>query len=754
MKTHFYFFICIFSHSLFAGSPIDYVDPFIGTTKLGNTYPAVCTPFGLCKWTPQTRAGEKKGDKPYDYQDPAIQGIRWSNFISGSAVPEYASHTFSAITGDFVIDPSERASRFSHDNEIASPHYYSVFLDDDQIRIEVTSTTRAGYFRFTFPQSSDSKIILQPNNMPRAPHTKGDAYIEVLPERDEIVGYNPAYRYYISTGQPAGFSGYFVARFKDYVVDYQIWENGELIEGKSGSGKAGAFAQFQTKKNQVIEMKVGCSFTGIEGARANLDAEIPDWNFQKIVDKAKTEWHKELGKIEVTGSSEKDKIKFYTALYHSYFMPRIFNDVDGSFPGFAGTGRQQATEFDYYEDYSMWDTFRALHPLLLLIQPERIDDMIQSLLVKADLGGWLPIFPSWNSYTTEMIGDHVFSMMTDAYIKGYRDFDTEKAFVYMKKNATQMPRDYAEYADGKGRRAVTVNRQLGYIPLEHPVKEAFHQKEQVSRTLEYAYDDFCLSEFARQIGKEKETADFRQQAFNYKNVFDVETGFVRGRSIDGYWHEPFDPGERYQYICEATPWVYTWYVPHDIQGIINLLGSRQKFMKKLDTFFDEGFYAHDNEPSHQITYLYNYAGAPWKTQERVREAMRDNYTTEPGGLTGNDDSGQMSAWFILSAMGFYTVCPGTDQYIIGSPIFEKVVIHLHPPRYKAGTKLVIRAKNVSERNKYIQSMTMNGQPWNKPYFSHSDIENGSEIIFEMGAKPNKNWGVALENAPYSMSLTK
>ena len=751
MKNLFFFFLSLFAATLYAKSPVEYVDPMIGTTKLGNTYPAVCTPFGLCKWTPQTRAGEKKGDKPYDYQDVKIQGIRWTNFISGSAVPEYGSFTVAAMVGDFHIEPQERASVFSHENEEATPFYYSVLLDEYQTKIEVTSSERAGHFKFTFPGADDAKIILQPNNMPRAPHTKGDAYIEVIPERNEIVGYNPVYRYYISTGQPAGFSGYFVARLNEPITDYQVWQGLELVDGKSATGQPGAYVQFQTRNNQVIEMKVGCSFTSIEQARKNLDAEMPAWNFKKTMQETKKQWEKALGKIEVKDSNEENKIKFYTALYHAFFMPRLFNDIDGAYPGFAGTGPQLAENFVYYEDYSMWDTYRALHPLLLLIQPERIDDMIESLLVKADLGGWLPIFPSWNSYTTEMIGDHVISMITDAYVKGYRNFDTQKAFSYMKKNATEMPQDYADYADGKGRRAVLVNRKLGYIPLEHPVKEAFHQREQVSRTLEYAYDDFCLSEFARLLGKEQDAADFRAQAFNYENVFDVATGFVRGRNIDGYWDEPFDPGEHYKYICEATPWVYTWYVPHDIQGLINLLASRQKFVKKLDDFFDQGFYAHDNEPSHQITYLYNYAGAPWKTQERVRDAMRDNYTTEPGGLTGNDDSGQMSAWYILSAMGFYTVCPGTDQYIIGSPIFDEVRIKLDPPRYAEATVLTIKANNVSDDNKYIQSMTLNGQSWNKPYFRHSDIENGGEIVFEMGAAPNKTWAADADNAPYSMS---
>lgn len=748
MKNRFFiFFSLIIITSLSAKDPIDYVDPKIGTTKLGNTYPAVCTPFGLCKWTPQTRAGEKKGDKPYDYMDEKIQGIRWTNFFSGSAVPEYGSCTIAATTGEFAIDPSLRASRFSHDKEIFTPYYGAIFLQDYNIEIEYTATTRCGYFRFTFPKSEDAKIILQPNNFPLAPHTKADAYIQVIPERNEIVGYNPVYRYYISTGKPAGFSGFFVARFNTPIQSYKIWQDETIKAEKIAQGQPGAFVEFQTTKNQVIEVKVGCSFTSLDQARKNLDFEIPMWDFERSKTTTRLLWEKALGKILVEGTNE-DKIKFYTALYHSLLLPRFFNDVDGSFPGFANSGPQQSTDFTYYEDYSMWDTYRALHPLLLLIQPERIDDMIKSLLVKAELGGWLPIFPAWNSYTTEMIGDHVISMITDAYVKGYRNFDTEKAFDYMKKNATTYPDSFDDYLDGKGRRAVLVQRRLGYIPLEHPIIEAFHQKEQVSRTMEYAYDDFCLSEFARLLGKEKEAADFRQQALNYKNVFDKTTGFVRGKTLDGYWQKPFDPGEHYPYICEATPWVYTWYVPHDVQGLINLMGGQKNFVEKLDEFFEKGFYAHDNEPSHQITYLYNWAGAAWKTQKRVREAMRDNYSIQAGGLTGNDDAGQMSAWYILSALGFYTVCPGREQYVIGSPIFSKAVIQLTPPRYAEGTTLTIIANNVSETNKYIQSMTLNGTPWNKSWFSHQDIENGGEIVFEMGATPNTRWG---NEPPYSMT---
>ena len=475
-----------------AVDPLQYIDLKIGTTAAGNVYPGVCRPFGLVKWTPQTRAGEEKGSKPYDYKDTKIQGIRWTNFISGSAVPEYGSATIMAITGDLKTDPTERASTFSHDSEHTTPYSYKVELEDYDITMECTSTERAGYFRFTFPQSENGYILVQPNNTPRAKHTQdGIAYIKVVPERNEIIGYNPTFRYYISTGQTAGFSGYFVARFKKPFTEFGAWDSNGIAQGNNeAQGQPGAYVKFSPEPGEIIEVKIGCSFTGFDGARKNLDAEIPGWNFESVKQETQKIWRDNLGNIEITSGDEEIKTNFYTALYHALLLPHIFGDVDGAYPGFAGTSNQKGNGFVYYDDYSMWDTYRAQHPLLLLIEPDKIGDMITSLLVKADQGGWLPIFPAWNSYTTEMVGDHCISMITDAYAKGFRDFDTEKAYRYMRKNATGMPEDYNEYADGKGRRAVDDYFKYGYVPLDNPVEEAFHKAEQVSRTLEYAYDDF------------------------------------------------------------------------------------------------------------------------------------------------------------------------------------------------------------------------------------------------------------------------
>ena len=567
--------------------PLDYIDPMIGTTELGNTFPAVCLPFGLAKWTPQTSAGERKGHKPFDYKDNKLQGIRWTNFISGSAVPEYGSATIMAMTGNLKTNPKKRASLFSHDNETATPYYYSVELQDYQIKAECTSTLRTGYLRFTFPETDSAYILVQPNNTPKAPHTHGNAFVKVISEKNEIVGSNPAFRYYISTGKPAGFSGHFVARFNKPFKVFGTWtENETNTNSSEAKGQPGAYIKFDAKAGDVVEVKIGCSFTSIEQARKNLDAENQDWDFETVKNAAKKAWQEALGKIEVQGSDEEAKTNFYTALYHSLLLPRVFGDEDGSYVGFADNNDiHKATTFTYYDDYSMWDTFRAQHPLLLILEPDLIKDMIESLLVKADQGGWLPIFPSWNSYTTEMIGDHCISMIVDAYKKGFQDFDTEKAFSYMSKNATEMPDNMADYVDGKGRRALDDYLQLGYIPMENPVLEAFHKGEQVSRTLEYAYDDFCLSEFAKELGKKSDYEKFQNQALFYKNVFDTSTGFVRGRHRDGRWDAEFDPAKNHKYITEATPWVYTWFVPHDIQGLIDLMGGRQTFIDKLDTFF-------------------------------------------------------------------------------------------------------------------------------------------------------------------------
>ena len=391
----------------------------------------------------------------------------------------------------------------------------------------------------------------------------------------------------------------------------------------------------------------------------------------------------------------------------------------------------------------MWDTYRAVHPLLTLIEPEASEHMVKSLLLKADQGGWLPIFPCWNNYTAAMIGDHGIAMIGDALMKGIAPTEVERAYTIMRKNAFEPNADTASYKDGKGRRALASYLQYGYIPLEDSVWDSFHKREQVSRTLEYAYDDFVLSQVAKKLGREDDYRKLTERAANYKNVIDPATGYARGRYANGKWIEPFNPfAARTPYITEGTPAQYTWYVPQDVKGLIAIEGGNARFIAKLDTLFDQRYYWHGNEPGHQTVYLYNHAGAPWKTQSRIPGIIREEYSIGPGGLSGNEDGGQMSAWLVFSMMGLYPTCPGVPYYDIGTPLFDEITIHTGSEAF------TIKAENRNEVNHYIQSATLNGKPFNRAYLLHEEINKGGALVLTMGPKPNKSWGLAVADIPY------
>ncbi|WP_347142270.1 GH92 family glycosyl hydrolase, partial [Phocaeicola dorei] len=443
------------------------------------------------------------------------------------------------------------------------------------------------------------------------------------------------------------------------------------------------------------------------------------------------------------------------ALYRASFLPRTFNDVDGRYPSFS-TGhpfRQSANGRNYYEDYSMWDTYRALHPLINILTPKKAGDMMQSLVDKYEQGGWLPIFPCWNSYTAAMIGDHCISALGDAYIKGIRNFDINKACEGMLRNAFKTPSTYEEYKNGMGRRALNSYLKYGYIPLEDSVPEAFHTCEQVSRTLEYAYDDFVLAQVLQKLETSDDNFPDPQKtelydtlmirARYYRNVINPGTGYAQGRYADGSFLS--DTGNAFsftRFITEGAPCHYTWYAPHDVYGLMECMGGKEKYIAKLDSMFSEHRYWHGNEPCHQIAYLFNYAGQPWKTQREVRHIMETEYLNAPGGLSGNDDAGQMSAWYVFSAMGFYPVCPGTPYYIIGSPSFPRMSICL-----ENGKTFTILAHNANEKNVYIQSARLNGKEYDKNYFTHQDIVQGGTLEFQMGPNPNPNWGASTLSLP-------
>lgn len=713
------------------------------TEEYGQTLPAVLVPHGMNFWTPQTQDTELKCIAPYYYRDSKLQGFRNSHWIVGGCTQDYGSMTLMSVFGTLKTTPEERASSFSHSSEIATPAYYSVYLDDYNTRAELTAQSRSALFRFTYDKDGTAYLVVNPNS------DQGEGYIEVDTVRKEIRGYNPVHRIYQGWGESAGFSGYFVVKFEKTPVTFGVFKDSVAYWGKTSIGKQfhiGAFVGFKVRAHERILVKAASSFTSIQGTIKNMAKEIPHWDFDKVHRQLNKCWEDQLSKLKVVGDKNQ-KEKFYGAFYRTSFLPRVFNDVDGAYPSFSkGTPIRKSINGDYYEDYSMWDTYRALHPLLTIIDTKREGEMVQSLVEKYKQGGWLPIFPCWNSYTAAMIGDHCISVIGDAYMKGIKGIDMLTAYEAMRKNAFQTPSSIEDYKNGMGRRALKSYLQYGYIPLEDSVKEAFHQNEQVSRTLEYAYDDYVLAQVAKKMGK---TADYKlliHRAKNYQNVIDPRTGYAQGRHADGTFLTQNNAFSFASFVTEGAPCHYTWYVPQDMKGLMKLMGGKEKFIAKLDSMFSENRYWHGNEPCHQVAYLFNYAGEPWKTQKQVAYIRSTEYLNAPGGLSGNDDAGQMSAWYVFSAIGFYPVCPGNPYYVIGSPSFESTTIQL-----ENGKRFVIKAHQVSNKNIYIQSAKLNGKPFDKSYLTHQQIMDGGVIEFIMGDVPNKSWASSVRSCPPSMS---
>ncbi len=721
-----------------------YVNPLIGTAKTttiaglrhgGGTehnaqvQPSVTMPFGMTNWSAQTTNVEKKCTSAYYYKDSVITGFRGSHWLSGSCTQEYGSFAVMPVSGDLVCDPNLRGSLFSHNEEIAKPSYYKVNLQDYDMIAEMTATTRCAIFQFTFQNEGPAHIVINPNS------DEGEGFVRVIPEKNEIVGFNPVHRIYQGWGKPAGFSGYFVMRVEKSPATHGVYGDGAILPGQlsiENVPELGAYFSFNLKKAETIRVKIGSSFVSIDQARKNLDAEIPDYNFARMEKELKREWNQLLSKIEVEGDIHDDKVKFYTALYHCFQQPRIYNDVEGTYPRFDGNAQiDTICDGNYYCDFSVWDTYRALHGLYNLVIPEQNADMVRSLLTMAKVGGWMPIFPKWNSYTAAMIGDHVTSIIAEAYVRGTVDL-TEADYEILKHNANETPANFEEYADGKGRRALPSYLKYGYIPLEDPVKEAFHKNEQVSRTLEYAYDDFALAQIAEKMGKTDDYAYYMQRGKNYRNVFDPAVNNMNGRYADGSFYKDFIRDQHLSFITEGTPWQYNWYVPHDVEGLIELMGGRDAFNADLDEFFAVGQYWHGNEPSHHTPFLYNYSGQPWKTQQIVANTMNEEYETGPGGLSGNEDGGQMSAWYVFGALGFYPVCPALPEYQLCGPKFRKITVRLSQQKL-----LVIHAPNYSPENSYIQTLTINGKESKSNALNYFDLEKGAELNFEMGNQPKK-----------------
>lgn len=729
-----------------AQSLVRYVQPFSGTAaattisalkhseagsseKNANTIPAVTLPFAMTQWTPQTRTTEIKCQPPYYYRDSLFSGIRGTHWISGSCTQDYGSFTLMPVVGRLQTDLKKYAVPFSHQNEITTPYYYE--LKTEQFIISVTPSLRAAIIRIKVLQTDSLYLLIQPNSDEGMGAATADATTA------SIRGYNPVHRIYQGWGESGGFNGWFYLRpSKPFKVSGSFSEKG-LFNTDSIANQKGAavYAGFYLQKGETLEIRAGTSFCSWQGARANLQGEAGMETFDQLKNKARMVWEKALGQIRIETRNEQQKNIFYTALYHGMQHPRLFNDVDGKYPQFAGTYRlQKSSNGNYYDDFSMWDIYRAQLPLFEILDPALSNAFIRSLIAKGKQGGWLPIFPCWNNYTAAMIGDHVAAYIAAAYHKGIRSFKAEEAYALMRKNAFETPADFATYKNGMGRRALPSYLEFGYIPVEDSVPEAFHKKEQVSRTLEYAYDDYALFTMAKHLGKKEDAAVLRQRAYNYRNIFNTSNGMMRGKHADGRWATSFHPDLREFYITEGTPRQYSFYVPHDVPGLAQLMGGDKAFENALDSLFLKNEYWHGNEPGHQIPYLYNYTASPHKTQEEVTKILREEYSDGPGGLSGNDDAGQMSAWYVFAAMGFYPVNPVSGEYLLSTPLFDRMQLQL-----TNGKKFMIEVQRNTQKDNYISQVFWKSKPYSKNYITYQMIMQGGKLEFWLSDRPG-TWG--------------
>jgi len=686
-----------------------YVNPFIGTGGHGHTFPGAIVPFGMVQLSPDTRLTGWDGCSGYHYSDSAIYGFSHTH-LSGTGISDY---------GDILLLPTVaehlQAARFQHRNETASPGYYSVKLDDGNILVELTTTARVGLHRYTFPRTEAASIILDLAHRDK-----------VIDSDLRITGANTLVGWRRSQ-----------AWAKDQIVYFAL-EFSQPFTSHTGD-KLKSYFRFDTRSGAPVMVKVGISAVDIDGALKNLHAELNHWDFDKVRSDAEAAWNAELNKIAVSGGTDAQLTNFYTALYHAMTAPNLFMDVDGRYRG-RDFKTHEAKDFANYTVFSLWDTFRAAHPLYTIIDQKRTRDFIKTFLVQYEHGGRLPVWELAANETDTMIGYHAVAVIADAVVKGIDGFDLRRAYEAMKHSAELRHYGLGPYIDH------------GFISMED-------ERESVSKVLEYAYDDWCIAQVARRLGESADYARYLARAQAYKNVFDRASGFMRPRS-NGNWIEPFDPREVTFAFTEANSWQYTFFVPHDIDGLMKLMGGRRQFARKLDQLFAAdsrttgreqaditgliGQYAHGNEPSHHIAYLYNYAGQPWKTQARVRQIMDQFYKAGPEGLIGNEDCGQMSAWYVLSAAGFYPVTPGSPVYAIGSPLFPEVNFKL-----ENGKLFSIRAPGVSDRNVYIQSASLNGRPYAKSFLLHDDLMAGGELVLQMGPHPNQRWGTGAGNEPES-----
>ncbi|WP_179413261.1 GH92 family glycosyl hydrolase [Mucilaginibacter sp. E4BP6] len=731
----------------------DYVNPLMGTASKpimsnGNTYPAIAVPWGMNFWTPQTG---KMGDGwQYTYDADKIRGFKQTHQPS-PWMNDYGMFSVFPETGKVIIDENKRASWFSHKAEIAKPYYYSVYLADYNVTTEITPTERAANFRFTFPKSDSSHILIDAFD-------KG-SYVKIIPETHEIIGYSTKN----SGAVPDNFKDYFVIYIdKDFTGD--IWHDKDIEENalEYKGDHAGAVISFKTTNGEKVHMHVASSFISIEQAELNLKRELGTDSFEITEQKAKAVWNKTLNHVQVAGGTIDQMRTFYSCLYRMLFFPNRMYEVNR---------KEQVVHYSVYNGKVMpgylfagtgfWDTFRALYPFLNLVYPSIVKEMQMGLVNDYKEGGWLP---EWSSpgYADCMVGNNSASVVAEAYVKGLRGYDIEtlyKALIHGANNTGP---------NATGRIGIDYYNTLGYVPYDVKIHE------NAARTLEYAYDDFSIYTLGKALGKPASEIDiYKKRAMNYKNLFDPSTRLMRGKNKDGSFEKPFNPFRWGDAFTEGNSWHYTWGVFQDVQGLINLMGGKQNFVAKLDSVFtlppifddsyygytiheiremqvaDMGQYAHGNQPIQHMIYLYGYAGEPWKTQYWARETMNRMYKATPDGYCGDEDNGQTSAWYVFSAMGFYPVCPVSTQYVLGAPLFKKITVNL-----ENGKKLIVNSPKNSEDNKYVNGMTYNGKPYDLNWVGHLALMQGAVINMDMTAQPNKQRGIKAADVPYSLSNEK
>ena len=736
-----------------AFDPVEYAMPLMGTQSsfelsTGNTYPAIARPWGMNFWTPQTG---KMGDGwQYVYTANKIRGFKQTHQPS-PWINDYGQFAIMPVVGAPEFDQDKRASWFSHKSEVVKPYYYKAYLADHDVITELTPTDRAALFRFTFPENDHSYIVVDALD--------NGSYIKVIPEENKIIGYSTKN----SGGVPENFKNYFIIEFDKPFTYEATFADNTLKEGskEQTSSHVGAVIGFKTKKGEIVQAKVASSFISFDQAAINMK-ELGNDNFDTLVSKGKQAWNDVLGKIEVEGGTLDQYRTFYSCMYRSLLFPRKFYEIDaaGNVVHYSPYNGEVLPGY-MFTDTGFWDTFRALFPFLNLMYPSMNKEMQEGLINTYKESGFFPELAS-PGHRGCMVGNNSASILVDAYMKGVKVDDLETMY----KGLIHGTENVHPTVSSTGRLGHEYYNKLGYVPYDVKINE------NAARTLEYAYNDWCIYQIAKELGRPKKELDlYAKRAMNYKNLYDKESKLMRGKNADGTFQSPFSPLKWGDAFTEGNSWHYTWSVFHDPQGLIDLMGGKDSFVMMLDSVFavpplfddsyygqviheiremqimNMGNYAHGNQPIQHMIYLYNYAGQPWKAQYWVRDVMNKMYTPTPDGYCGDEDNGQTSAWYVFSALGFYPVAPGTTQYVLGAPLFKKATLH-----FENGKNLVINAPENSDKNIYIESMSFNGVNYTKNYLDHNELLKGGVLDIKMGDKPNLNRGVNPEDFPYSFSV--